>query len=96
MVLMVFARGSSWWGFLRICLRRFSYSKQWAKPSDRSDAFAARTEFGRLYSSGLGLSVDPIKALRWYKEAIALASDEEDSAGLREARDYVARANIGR
>jgi uncharacterized protein len=49
-----------------------------ATPSDSSDAFAARIELGRLYSSGLGMSVeDPNKA-------------------LREARDYVARANNGR
>lgn len=56
------------------------------KPSDSSDAFAARVELGRLYSSGLGMSVDAAKARRWYKAAIALASDVEDSEDLREAR----------
>jgi TPR repeat protein len=67
-----------------------------AEPSDSSDAFAARIELARLYSSGLSFPVDPIKALRWYKEAIALASDDEESEDLREARDFVARVNNGR
>jgi TPR repeat protein len=65
-----------------------------AKPSDSSDAFAARIELGRLYSSGSGLS-DTAKALTWYKAAIALAKDGDDSDGLHEARTYVAQANNG-
>jgi len=32
------------------------------------------------------MSVDAAKARRWYKAAIALASDVEDSEDLREAR----------
>jgi TPR repeat protein len=62
-----------------------------AKPSDSSDAFAARIELGRLYSSGLGTPVDDEQALSWYQAAVALANDGEDSEELREARDYVAR-----
>jgi TPR repeat protein len=67
-----------------------------ARPSDSSDALAARIELGRLYSSGLGTSVDIAKAVTWYKAAIDLASDSEDSDDLREARTYVARANTDR
>ncbi len=64
-----------------------------AKPSDSSDAFAARIELGRLYSSGFGMPIDIAKALSWYKAAIALTVDAEDSEDLREARTYVAKAN---
>jgi TPR repeat protein len=59
-----------------------------AKPSDSSDAFAARIELGRLYSTGL--SVDSANAIRWSKAAIALASDDEDSEDIREAKAYIA------
>jgi TPR repeat protein len=62
-----------------------------AKPSDSSDAFAARIELGRLYASGLGTSVNDDKALSWYQAAVALANDREDSEELQEARDYIAR-----
>ena len=54
------------------------------------DAFAARIELGRIYSSGRDVPVDVNKALKWYKAAIALASDDEDSKELREARTYAA------
>jgi len=63
-----------------------------AKPPDSTDAFAARIELGRLYSAGSGVSVDSANALRWFKAAIALASDDKDSEGLREAKSYVAQA----
>ncbi len=66
-----------------------------AKPLDSSDAFAARIELGRIYSSGSGMSVDTANALRWYRAAIALASDDEDSEDLREAKAYVAQAITG-
>ena len=62
-----------------------------ATPSDSSDAFAARVELGRLYSSGLGLPINVPKARRWYEAAVELASDDEDSEDLREARTYVAQ-----
>jgi hypothetical protein len=67
-----------------------------AKPSDGSDAFAARIELGRLYSSGLGSPSDPDKALSWYKSAIVLTSGREDSEEFKEAMRYIARASDGR
>ncbi len=63
-----------------------------AKPSDSSDAFAARIELGRIFSKGLGIPADADEALKWYSGAIALATKDEDSEELREARAYVARA----
>jgi|SRR6267143_1795883 len=60
-----------------------------ARPSDSSDAFAARIESGRLYSSGS----DNNNALRWYEAAVALATEHEDSQELREARAYVTRTS---
>ena len=57
-----------------------------AKPDDSSDAFAARVELGRIYSSGSGVTIDINKALAWYKLAIALAGDSDDSDEVREAR----------
>lgn len=67
-----------------------------ATPSDSSDAFAARIELGRIYSSGIGVAVDAENALKWYKSAIALAtSDHEDPEELQEARDYVTRVGQG-
>jgi uncharacterized protein len=65
-----------------------------AIPSDSSDAFAARIELARLYSSGLVIPVDIVKALYWYKAALALAIDENDSEDVREAKDYVARTRL--
>jgi len=61
-----------------------------AKPSDSSDAFAARIELGRIFSRGLGIAADAAEAIRWYSGAIALATADEDSEELREARAYVA------
>jgi uncharacterized protein len=61
-----------------------------ARPSDSSDAFAARMELGRLYS-GLGTPTDSKKALFWYEAAITLSSGGEESADIREARDYLAK-----
>ena len=63
-----------------------------AKPSDSSDAFAARIELGRIFSKGLGIPPDADEALKWYSGAIALTTKDEDSEELREARAYVARA----
>ena len=59
-----------------------------ARPSDSSDAFAARIELARLYSS----SADTNNALTWYEAAVALATEREDSEDLLEARAYIARA----
>ena len=67
-----------------------------AKPSDSSDAFAARIELGRLYSLGLGIPADAQKALKWYKAALTLAADTEDSEDLREARKYIQQTNDAR
>jgi TPR repeat protein len=64
-----------------------------AKPSDSSDAFAARIELGRLYSSGSGIPANICKALQWYEAAIAVATENEESDDLREARAYVTRSN---
>jgi TPR repeat protein len=64
-----------------------------ATPSESSDAFAARIELGRIYSSGTGITADKAKALAWYEAAIAIANGSEDSAYLREAKEYVARAD---
>jgi TPR repeat protein len=61
-----------------------------AKPSDSSDAFAARMELGRLYS-GLGAPPDSDKALFWYEAAIALSTGGEESVDVREAREYLAK-----
>jgi TPR repeat protein len=58
-----------------------------ALPSDSSDAFAARIELGRLYSTGS----DTKNALRWYEAAVALANELENSEDLQEARAYIAR-----
>jgi len=62
-----------------------------AKPSDSSDAFAARIELGRLYSLNPQVHADAEKALSWYKAAMALANDRENSQELCEARNYIAR-----
>jgi TPR repeat protein len=67
-----------------------------ANPSDSSDAFAARIELGRIYSSGLALPVDIAKAVSWYRAAVALVRESEDSEDLREARTYLLQANSGR
>ena len=61
------------------------------RPSDSSDAFAARLELGRIFSRGVGISADAGAALKWYSAAIELATDDEDSEDLREARAYVAQ-----
>jgi uncharacterized protein len=61
------------------------------KPADSSDAFAARIALGRIYSRGQGIPVNTEAAVEWYSAALALATVEEDSDELREARDYVGR-----
>jgi TPR repeat protein len=65
-----------------------------AAPSESSDAFAARIELGRIYSSRSGgIQVDGAKAFAWYKAAIAIASGNESSDDLIEAKAYVAQSN---
>ena len=60
-------------------------------PSESSDAFAARMELARIFSHGVGIPVDARAALKWYSAAIKLATDDEDSEDLREARAYIAQ-----
>jgi uncharacterized protein len=60
-----------------------------AKPSDSSDAFAARIELGRLFSRGLGVPVDSNLALKWYSSAVEIATAEDEPEDLREARQYI-------
>ena len=59
-----------------------------AKPDNSSDAFLARIELGRIYSH-LASPANPAAALKWYSAAVALAAPEDDSAELREAKDYI-------
>jgi hypothetical protein len=66
-----------------------------ARPSNSSDAFAARIELGRIFSQGLGILADPNAGLKWYSAAIALATDEEDSEDLKEARAYMSPDKVG-
>lgn len=61
------------------------------KPLESTDAFAARMELGRIYSSGADVPVDVSKALYWYTAAIALSKDGDDSDDVVEAKAYVAR-----
>jgi tetratricopeptide (TPR) repeat protein len=61
------------------------------KPQESSDAFVARMELGRIYSSGADVPVDVSKALYWYTAAIALSKDGDDSDDVVEAKAYVAR-----
>jgi hypothetical protein len=56
------------------------------KPEDSTDAFAARIELGRIYPSGTGLPVDVSKARDWYKCALALANDRDDSDEVLEEK----------
>lgn len=63
-----------------------------ATPSNSSDAFAARIELGRIFSKGRGIPANLNEALKWYSAATALATDDDDSEELREARAYVAAA----
>jgi uncharacterized protein len=59
-----------------------------ARPSDSTDAFAARIELGRLYARGVGIPVEKSKALHWYSLALEV-SEGEDEEEVREARHYV-------
>jgi TPR repeat protein len=61
------------------------------KPQESSDAFAARIELGRIYSSGADIPVDTSEARYWYTAAIALSNDSDDSEDMREAKAYVTR-----
>jgi TPR repeat protein len=61
------------------------------RPSDSSDAFQARIELARIYSSGGDNPVDAEAALEWYSAAIALATENAESEELQEAREYLNR-----
>jgi TPR repeat protein len=63
-----------------------------AHPNESSDAFAARIELGRIYSTGPDLTADGRKALYWYRAALAISKNVDDFEGVREAEDYVARS----
>jgi len=67
-----------------------------ARPPDSSDAFIARIELGRIYSGGSAVPMNVQKAVEWYSAAIAVASANNDSGDLEEAKAYVASANAGR
>lgn len=60
-----------------------------AKPADGSDAFPARIELGRLFSRGSGVPADPKVALKWYSDALAIATADDDPDKVKEAREYV-------
>jgi len=64
-----------------------------AKPDQSSDAFAARMELARIYSGGRGVDVNTEEALKWYRAAIAMPGDDQDSAEAREAMAYIARVS---
>ena len=64
-----------------------------ARPSESSDAFAARIELGRLYSLGQAVHADAQEALKWYQAALELATNSEDSEDIQEARNYVQQTN---
>ena len=59
-----------------------------AKPDNSSDAFLARIELGRIYSQW-AIPANPAAALTWYSAAVALTAPEDDSAELREAKEYI-------
>jgi uncharacterized protein len=63
------------------------------RPSESTDAFAARIELGRIFYRGVGLPVNKEAALEWYAAAIEIWVDDNDDAEmLREAREYVDQA----
>jgi TPR repeat protein len=46
-------------------------------------------ELGRLFSRGLGISVDSDLAFKWYSSAVEIATAEDEPEDLREARQYI-------
>jgi hypothetical protein len=59
-------------------------------PSDSTDAFLARIELGRIFSKGLNVPVDEAKAAKWYSAALAIATEDDDSKEIEEARKFIA------
>ena len=59
------------------------------KPSDSSDAFAARLELARIFSRGLGVPKDKQTAARWYSSLLAMSDEIERSEEIQEARAYL-------
>ncbi len=59
------------------------------KPENSTDAFEARIELGRICSRGVGVPVNKKLALKWYTAAIELATENDDSEELQEARAYI-------
>ena len=60
-----------------------------ARPSDSSDAYAARIELGRIYARELN---DTATAMRWYSAALELINPgDEPSDDTKEAQDFVTR-----
>jgi TPR repeat protein len=62
-----------------------------AKPSDSTDAFAARIELGRIFSMGLDVPVDQAEAEKWYSAALAVAAEDDESEKIEEARRFMSR-----
>lgn len=60
-----------------------------ARPSDSSDAFAARIELGRVFANGLGIPVDKNLARKWYSAAVEVATEADDPDEVGEAREYL-------
>jgi len=61
-----------------------------ATPSDSTDAFAARIELGRIFSTGLGVPVDEAEAEKWYSAALAVAAEDDEPEMIEEARKFIA------
>ena len=59
------------------------------RPSDSSDAFAARLELARIFSRGLGVPEDKHAAARWYSSLLALSDGTENPEEIQEARAYL-------
>ncbi len=51
--------------------------------------FMAALALGRIYSSGVDVPQDPVKAFRWYSAAVEFEADILDCDELREARAYI-------
>jgi hypothetical protein len=62
-----------------------------ATPSDSTDAFSARIELGRIFATGIGVSIDQVEAVRWYSAALTVASEDDESNNIEEARAFVTR-----
>jgi len=51
--------------------------------------FLAQIELGRVYSRGVGVSIDHSRATRWYAAALAQEGEIVDCEELSEARVYL-------